>query len=65
MSKINEEFNVPFYVVEEIIEYLKEQINGINRQSKLNNINSLIALAVVNNRLTSQQATTIRKMIEK
>jgi len=59
MEKINEEFNMPFYLVEEIINYIELSAQGYCKTSKWNNIKSLLRLAKINNRLSSEQVDFI------
>lgn len=53
---INPEVNIPYYIFEEIIEYVEQTAQGRCRCMKWENIKSLLNLAVVNERLTRQQA---------
>ena len=55
MEKINEEFNVPFYIFQEIIEYIEHTAQGRCRPMKWENIKTLLRLAKINNRLTDKQ----------
>lgn len=61
MEQINEEFNVPYYIFEEIIEYVELTAKGYFKYMKWENIKSLLRLAVVNDRLTEQQAEFLEK----
>ncbi len=61
MEKINEEFNVPYYIFEEIIEYVELTAKGYSKCMKWENIRALLRLAVVNERLTEQQAEFLEK----
>lgn len=61
MEKINEEFNIPIYLVEEIIEYIEETAKGRCRTMKWQNIKALLGLAKVNKRLTQEQVDYIIK----
>ena len=61
MERLNEEFNVPYYIFEEIIEYVELTAKGYCKCMKWENIRSLLRLAVVNNRLTEQQAEFLEK----
>lgn len=56
MNQVNENFNVPHYIFEEIVEYIEQTASGRCRCMKWENIKSLLRLAVVNNNLTEQQA---------
>lgn len=59
MEQINEEFNVPYYIFEEITEYVELTANGYCKCMKWENIKALLRLAVANNRLTNEQANFI------
>ena len=61
MGKINEDFNIPYYIFEEITEYIELSAKGYLKCAKWNNIKSLLKLAVINNKLTEEQAEFIRK----
>lgn len=55
--KTNEDFNVPYYIVEELVSYIEAQAQGEYRSSQYDNFVALVSLAKVNNRLTPEQAT--------
>lgn len=59
MEKINEDFNIPYYIFEEIVEYVELTAQGHCKCMKWNNIKSLLNLAKVNNRLSEQQVKYI------
>lgn len=61
MEKLNKDFNVPYYIFEEILEYIELTAKGHCKSIKWNNIKSLINLAVINNRLTKEQAEYLKK----
>ena len=61
MQQINEEFNVPYYIFEEIIEYVELTAKGYCKCMKWENIRALLRLAVTNKRLTKQQAEFLEK----
>lgn len=61
MEKINEEFDIPFYIFEEITEYLEQTAQGRCRPTKWENIKALLKLAQVNNRLSEQQVNYLIK----
>ncbi len=48
---MNRDFNIPFYIFEEIIEYIEKG----KPVTKWNNIMTLLQLAKLNNRLTESQ----------
>lgn len=60
MENINKDFNIPYYICEEIIEYVELTAMGKCKTMKWENIKSLINLAVVNNNLTTQQAKYLK-----
>lgn len=59
MEEINKEFNVPYYIVEEIVEYIEQTAQGHCRCMKWENIKSLLRLAQANNRLSNEQINFI------
>lgn len=61
MEQLNKEFNVPYYIFEEIIDYVELTAKGYSKYMKWENIRTLLRLAVVNNRLTEQQAKFLEK----
>lgn len=61
MNLINEEFNIPYYIFEEITEYIELTAKGHCKCMKWENIKSLLNLAVANNRLTRQQANYLKE----
>lgn len=61
MNTINEKFNIPYYIFEEITEYIKLTAKGHCKCMKWDNIKSLLNLAVVNKRLSIQQADYLKK----
>lgn len=61
MNTINEEFNIPYYIFEEITEYIELTAKGHRKCMKWENIKSLLNLAVINNRLTRQQADYLKE----
>ncbi len=62
MEEINKDFNVPYYIFEEIVEYIELTAQGHCKCMKWENIKSLLRLAKSNNRLTKEQ---INFLIEK
>lgn len=60
-EKINEEFNIPYYIFEEIVEYIEQTAQGRRKTMKWENIKRLLNLAVVNKRLTEKQADIIKE----
>ena len=61
MQKINDEFNVPYYIFEEIVEYVEQTAKGNCKIMKWENIKALINLAVLNNRITKEQGEYLKK----
>lgn len=59
MDEVNKEFNIPYYIFEEIVEYVELTAKGYSKTAKWNNIKSLLGMAKVNNRLTEQQVKHI------
>lgn len=60
MNTINEEFNIPYYIFEEITEYIELTAKGNCKCMKWENIKSLLNLAVVNNRISREQAEFLK-----
>lgn len=61
MKQLDKEFDVPYYIFEEIIEYIELTAKGYCKCMKWENIKVLLRLAVVNNRLTKEQAEFLEK----
>ncbi|MFR2788317.1 MAG: hypothetical protein ACLTBX_06010 [Clostridia bacterium] len=61
MERINKDFNVPYYIVEEIVEYIELTAQGYCKTMKWENIKSLLGLAKINNRLTQEQVNFLIK----
>lgn len=61
MEQINDEFNIPYYIFEEIVEYVEQTAKGKCKCMKWENIKSLLNLAVLNNRITRTQAEHLEK----
>ena len=59
MDEINKDFSIPFYLVEEIVDYIELAAKGYSKCMKWENIKSLLRLAQVNNRLSEQQVKHI------
>ena len=60
-EKINPDFNIPYYIFEEIVEYIEETNRGKCKCMKWANIRGLLACAVANNNLTLEQAKHLEK----
>ena len=65
MKKINEEFSIPYYLFEEITEYIELNTKGSTKSMKWENIKSLLKFAVANKRLTKEQADFIEKQFNR
>ena len=61
MEIINKNSYIPYYLFEEITEYIEQTAQGRCRSSKWKNITSLLRLAVVNDRITKEQAEFLEK----
>lgn len=61
MERINEEFNIPYYIFEEIIEYIELNKESHCKCMKWENIKSLLNMAMLNNRLTQNQVNHLIK----
>lgn len=61
MSKINTNFDIPYYIFEEIVEYIELKSDGSYKTSKWENILLLLNTAVMNKKLTYEQAEYIKK----
>ena len=61
MKQLNKEFDVPYYIFEEIIEYVELTAKGYSKCMKWENIRRLLRCAVVNEKLTEAQAENIEK----
>lgn len=59
MENINQEFDVPYYIFEEIVEYIEFTSKGYCKSMKWKNIKSLLRLAQFNKRLTDEQVNFI------
>ncbi len=59
MENINQEFNIPYYIFEEIVEYIELTSKGYCKSMKWENIKSLLRLAQFNERLTEKQVNII------
>ena len=48
-------FDIPYYVFEEIVSYIEETAKGSSKCIKWSNVKALIRLAILNNRLSKEQ----------
>lgn len=55
MVEVNEDFNIPFYIFEEIVEYVELTSKGYYKCMKWENIKALLRLAQMNKRLSARQ----------
>ena len=55
------EFNIPYYIFEEIVEYIELTAKGHCKTMKWQNIKALLGLAKINNRLTQEQVDLLIK----
>lgn len=62
MENINQEFDIPYYIFEEIVEYIELTSKGYCKSMKWENIKALLRLAQFNKRLTEKQ---VNFLIEK
>lgn len=62
MEKIKKDFSIPFYIVEELIDYVELTSQGKCKSAKWSNIKALLRLAKVNDRLSNDQ---VNFLIEK
>lgn len=62
MNTISEEFNIPYYIFEEITEYIQLTAKEHCKCMKWENIKSLLNLAVINHKLTKQQADLLKHL---
>ena len=60
---INPEFDIPYYIFDEIVEYIEKTAQGRCKTMKWENIKSLLKCAVINERLTERQAEYIEESI--
>ena len=59
MEEKNKDFNVPYYIFEEIVEYIELTKQGYSKSMKWENIKALLKLAQANNRLSNEQVSFI------
>lgn len=59
MEEINEDFSIPYYIFEEIVDYIELTAKGHCKCMKWDNIKALLRLAQVNDRLTDTQVKHI------
>lgn len=59
MQEIKKDFNVPIYIVEELVDYIELTAQGHCKCMKWENIKKLLKLAQVNDRLSNEQVNFI------
>jgi len=62
MEQNKKDFSIPYYIFEEIVEYIELKNQGYSKCMKWNNIKALLRLAKVNDKLSSEQ---VKFLIEK
>lgn len=62
MEKLTEDFIVPNYIAEEILEYIEQTAQGRCKCMKWRNIQALLGLAIINGRITREQAEVIENL---
>ena len=55
-------FIVPNYIAEEILEYIEQTAQGRCKCMKWRNIQALLGLAIINGRITREQADIIENL---
>ena len=60
-APISEKYNIPFYLLEEIYEYVNSCTDGESNATKWGNINTLINLAVMSERLSREESIEIKR----
>ena len=61
MEQVDTDFNVPYYIVEEIVDYIELTAKGYCKCMKWENIKALLQLEKINNRLTQEQINFLVK----
>lgn len=65
MNEVNKDFKIPYYIFEEITEYVQLTAKRHYKCMKQENIKLLLNLAVINNRLVGQQANYLKENLIK
>ena len=65
MNEINKEFYIPYYIFEEIVEYVELRKQGYCKTMKWENIKALLRLAQVNNRLELYWENILKLIIKR
>lgn len=61
MNQLNKEFDIPYYIFEEIVEYIELNAKGYCKCMKWENIKALLNLAVINNKITKLEAEFLKQ----
>lgn len=61
MEKLTKNFIVPNYIASEILEYVEQTAQGRCKCMKWRNIQALLGLAIINGRITREQADIIEE----
>ena len=62
MEKSTKNFVVPNYIASEILEYVEQTAQGRCKCMKWRNIQALLGLAIINGRITREQADIIENL---
>ena len=62
MEKLTKNFVVPNYIASEILEYVEQTAQGRCKCMKWRNIQTLLGLAIINGRITREQADVIENL---
>ena len=62
MEKLTKNFVVPNYIASEILEYAEQTAQGRCKCMKWRNIQALLGLAIINGRITREQADVIENL---
>lgn len=62
MEKLTKNFVVPNYIASEILEYIEQTAQSRCKCMKWRNIQALLGLAIINGRITREQADIIEKL---
>jgi len=61
LKKMKEDYSIPYYIFEEIVEYVELTAKGHSKCMKWKNIKTLLNIAVINKRITQEQADFLEK----
>lgn len=65
MKQLNDDFAIPYYIFEEIVEYIELTSKGYCKCMKWENIKSLLNLAVINKKLTIEQSNFLKEKFKR